>query len=415
MKKKNETTYIDVLKMLPASLYNEIAAGNNGETSPEKIKEIKEGNKLTAKDTEFVRELERIDHKNKSTIENINEVLKKNEILGSSTDQQKVNELDKLLENLPRYNRESTIYTNLHPENVGKDATVNLKEGEISYEPGYTIGSLSNGKLSGHILELSIPPGSEESILTLNDNQLVLRRNVNFKVTGHSIRYDGPKLVHTIRADLIPRTQKEKNFDGYGINWVSKLSFDEIRAVNFYTGDGYTPINTDLRNGKANSSNNKDAIDLIDSALKKASLKEGTTVYRTTAEAEFKDFGGFNGFFKDTFNIDFKELEDIKDSATFIIRAAELVNKALNKPYSSKAYTSTGIVKGTVPAFNTRPIRIEFTVPSGIHGAYIVPISHFPNEKEFLLPRGAHFKVTGASTKEENGKLLLEIRAEVLP
>ncbi|WP_186315000.1 ADP-ribosyltransferase [Bacillus thuringiensis] len=417
MKKKTETTYDNILNKLPTSFYNEIAAGTEEKKTHEEINKeidnIRKDNKLTTTEEVFVKELARKDTKGTSVLEKINDGLKDNEIPKTENDQKKVNELDKLLESIPKYNQENIIYTGLHP------AHLPLKNGTITYEPGYTTGSLSNNGIRGNILELRIPPGSEESILALNDTEVVLRRNIDFKVTGHSSHFEGTILVRTVHADLIPRTPLEKAFDEQGMNWVSKLTFDETRAVNLYTKDS-TFINRDLRNDNAKNSSNKDAIDEIDKALNKGSVKEGVKLYRNVTELEFKEQ---NGFLKDSLNLDFTGVETIKDDATFILKARELVEKVKGKENYPKAYTSTSIEKGNI--FHDRSIRIVFTITKSIKGAYVKAISQYPDEKEVLLPRaeknlvspnkGIKYVVEGASANQENGKNILEIHANVYP
>ncbi|MCQ6335094.1 MULTISPECIES: ADP-ribosyltransferase [Bacillus cereus group] len=212
-------------------------------------------------------------------------------------------------------------------------------------------------------------------------------------------------------------TKQNSIFELYGDEWLSTLTTDEKRAITYYTGPNYADINYYLRSQQQEllpeSSVSKMELDtkinLIDSAINKAVLKEDITVYRNTGEQEFQEA---KYFLQPIWGPDFNSVEGISNFEEYIKKAIALVQKNINKTYTALAYTSTSLQTGV--AFGRSAIRMEIKVSKGTHAPYIDSISNYKGEKEVLLPRGSHFKITGASTVQERGQNTLIIRATLI-
>ncbi|PEP90517.1 ADP-ribosyltransferase [Bacillus toyonensis] len=207
-------------------------------------------------------------------------------------------------------------------------------------------------------------------------------------------------------------------FEEYGEKWLSSLTADQKNAITYYTGQNYTDINYYLRSNKTTtlpgSSISKaelnKKISLIDDAINKATLKEDITVYRNTGEQELS---AAKDFLQHTLGLNLNSLDGIKNFEEYINKAITLVNNNINKTNTALAYTSTSLQKNGV--FSGSAIRMEIKVPKGTHAPYVDSISEYEGEKELLLPRGSKFKITGASTVQENGHNILVIRATLVP
>ncbi|MBG9615749.1 ADP-ribosyltransferase [Bacillus cereus] len=207
------------------------------------------------------------------------------------------------------------------------------------------------------------------------------------------------------------------SFEADAAKWLSSLTAAQKDAITYYTGQNYTDINYYLRSNnqttRPGSNVSKADLDkkiyLIDSAMNNATLKEDITVYRNTGEQELNEA---KDFLQHTFGLNLNSLDGIKNFEEYIKKAITLVNNNINKTNTALAYTSTSLQKNGV--FSGAAIRMEIKVPKGTHAPYIDSISQFKGEKELLLPRQSQFKITGASTIQENGHNILVIRATLV-
>lgn len=203
----------------------------------------------------------------------------------------------------------------------------------------------------------------------------------------------------------------------YGKKWAAGLTNDETKAVKFYTNGGFQDINYYLRSNEQKlhpeSPYSKSYLDqqikLIDSAINKATLKKDLTVYRYTSEEEFKNK---DNFLKHTFGIDLTPLQGVNDFTEYSKKAKKIIDKNIGKGYTALAYTSTSLLK--LSGFSQKGVLVEITIPEGTHVPYISSISHFPDEKEFLLPRKTKFKITDTSIIQEGGRDILLVKATVV-
>ncbi|MCU4949047.1 ADP-ribosyltransferase, partial [Bacillus cereus] len=216
---------------------------------------------------------------------------------------------------------------------------------------------------------------------------------------------------------------KEAAFKKFGEKWANSLEPKEKAAITAYSGPDYTVINSYLRNnmnlhlelvqGTPQAKLNKmidklnETIESADDAIQKAVLEENTVLSRDTGEIEMRKE---DGFLQHMFGLDLESESGIKTFEDYLEKAKTLVQHNIGTTLIPLAYTSTTIKnKNTFNPYSA--IRLEITAPKGTHAAYIASLSQYPQEKEVLLPRESKFKITGASTVQENGVNRLVIKA----
>ncbi|MCK8624537.1 VIP2 family actin-ADP-ribosylating toxin [Apilactobacillus sp. M161] len=192
------------------------------------------------------------------------------------------------------------------------------------------------------------------SLITTNANKVMYVKNFNDSVYNTKT-YSFSKATENKLKNL---TKK----------WHKSLSKDEVKAVGSYTYDGYQDINGYLRNPSAKTSNKvkKETKD-VTKAISKFSTPYNLTVYRGISD---------------------KGLQ------------ASLNNQPLKvgAKYFDKAFSSTSLSRSIGESFGN--ILLKINVPLGNRGAYIAPISHHKNEKEFLLNPGTKMIVTSIENKK---------------
>lgn len=164
--------------------------------------------------------------------------------------------------------------------------------------------------------------------------------------------------------------------------WYKKLTQDRIKAIQAYTGWHYASINGILRGtldesklGKIPIPIIKKLIPVLTQALDSFVLEKPMTVYRTMDK---KDIGLFQN--------------------SPIIKDMGFVSTTLIKnSYLPKKYQMQGCIE----------ISIKLPPGKGV-GAWISPISRLKRENEFLLNRGAEFKVHSVKTTETGYAVELE-------
>lgn len=154
--------------------------------------------------------------------------------------------------------------------------------------------------------------------------------------------------------------------------WIKGLKSSEQDAIQWYTGSAYGPFNDALRNEEPLNKKQFKNDQLLQSAMDKYELDKPTVFHRGSSSDLL---GGAN--------------------------TVDQINAMVGQVVSDKAYLSTsahskGGFGGEIK------YHISTSAGKGI-GAYVMPISYFPNENEFLFRKGSAFKITGAY--EENGQV----------
>lgn len=161
----------------------------------------------------------------------------------------------------------------------------------------------------------------------------------------------------------------------YG-SWVDKLSGEQTTAIGNYSGDAYSGINGLLRRemtermveawDRTESMGVRQMIGNIDSAIESFELTEPIRVFRTCDK-------------------DVLEVLKLEAGATF----------------RDDGFVSTSALSKKVASGN---IVMQIDVPAGTgHGAWINPLSGAQDEEyEFLLPRGAEFRINGVRQSGED-------------
>ena len=161
----------------------------------------------------------------------------------------------------------------------------------------------------------------------------------------------------------------------YG-SWVNQLSGDQTAAIGNYSGDAYSGINGLLRGqmtermveawDRTESMGIRQMIGNIDSALESFELTEPIRVFRTCDK-------------------DVLEVLKLESGATF----------------RDDGFVSASALSKKVASGN---IVMQIDVPAGTgHGAWINPLSGAQDEEyEFLLPRGAEFRINGVRQSGED-------------
>lgn len=144
---------------------------------------------------------------------------------------------------------------------------------------------------------------------------------------------------------------------------LSELTPKELSALKAYTSDGFDNLNYFLRGQVTRASPNsfKNSIDLLDGALKKASLSEATTVYRGMDQTVYD-----------------RMMKHLKVGDTFVDHAYG--STTLDPRVAINSIAGGPIFKVTVPrGYSALPLGEKAT-------------SHI-GEVEVLLKRGSQFRV----------------------
>lgn len=183
-------------------------------------------------------------------------------------------------------------------------------------------------------------------------------------------------------------------------DWSSKLSENELAAVNDYMRGGYTAINNYLiANGPLNSPNSElDAkIVNIESALKKQPIPSNLTVYRRSGPQEF-------GLTLTSPEYDFNKVENVE----------AFKGKWEGQTVSYPNFISTSIGSVNMSAFAKRKIVLRISIPKNSPGAYLSAIPGYAGEYEVLLNHGSKFKVNKIDTFKDGTVTKLIIDATLI-
>ena len=163
------------------------------------------------------------------------------------------------------------------------------------------------------------------------------------------------------------------------------LSKEEQRALKRYSnGNNSGRLNYHLGKNTPMDADDQETVDFADSAISKMRIPHDTVLFTATNLANM----GFEGF----------------DSSSSVKKLQTLVGKTME----SKAYLSTTLNFNTSRGFlSSHRVLMYIEAPKGKNAAFIgghsgETRSEYPNEGEFVLPRGSKFVVTGA--KHYNAK-----------
>lgn len=198
--------------------------------------------------------------------------------------------------------------------------------------------------------------------------------------------------------------QKEKAMDWgnqFYQKWLKKISPTEKQQLIDYTGNGYYDINTYLRTNQGKlpgkSLATEEKIKRMDRAMHATPLEDSIKVYRRVDE---KAFG--------------LQPESLIQNDKLNRAAFESFKQKFSGKYKTDfAYMSTAILKDASSGFSGYPILFLITVPKGIDGVYLAPLSHFPDEMELLLTRNMTYQVKDISTVKENQREYVLIDATI--
>ena len=167
------------------------------------------------------------------------------------------------------------------------------------------------------------------------------------------------------------------------------MSKDERGALNFYTTQAYTEMNTYLRDNKEPSNPLvKMATQSLVKALDKTALPKDVYVHRGVGN-DLDKVSKMLGVSK----------ESLMESDL-----SKLKSNLVGKSFVEKGFMSCGGAEGDAwPG-----VKLHVNVPKGAKGMYIAPISAKESEHEFLLQRGSEFLINGLK-RDKAGNLELFI------
>lgn len=193
-------------------------------------------------------------------------------------------------------------------------------------------------------------PGATGYVVTVpgNTTEMVVRNLKDNCYSFHSLQSNAQQLKWLKHASF---------------KWAKKLTSTQRRAVRYYTGNGYTPINGALRKiSKTVPHKITNDIRAINTGLNKFKLAEPITVFR--------------GVSKDGLRMSLGN-QPVKVGAE----------------YNDPAYSSTTVSRATALNFSHNVV-LKINIPQGQRGAYIAPLSQSKGEQEFLMRRGTRMIVT---------------------
>ena len=166
-----------------------------------------------------------------------------------------------------------------------------------------------------------------------------------------------------------PAPEIKKEFESMSKDWKKGLTEDEAFDLRTYTGQSFGPINTQLRDGNANSP----IVKSIDKAIGRASLKEDTYVYR-----------------------------GVKDLKSLGLSESNLTGAVIH----DKAYMSTSVNRKVAETYADKGAVIRIKAPAGSKGASVAGITRYPKEQEVVFARNSKLKITGHE-RDASGRLVI--------
>lgn len=240
------------------------------------------------------------------------------------------------------------------------------------------VASLHNQKHSNEFLtQLGLPPGGSASGKVkkyLNDYAAAVRRSWPADGPADAGAADFPDEAGRKKINPAARIRLAKHADAV----LGGLSKHDLASVQDYTGEAFIGVNSALRSGKPLSEDAEVVRKSLDDVFARTPpLDKPAVVYRVI------------NLKKD----DLARMLGDMDAAT---RGGEA--------YQFKEFLSTSIDPGIVSDFGLgqgkTPVVLEIKAR---HGLYVEGVTENPGEEEFLIPRGARFRVV-AVTEGAHGK-----------
>ncbi|WP_288638738.1 ADP-ribosyltransferase [uncultured Lentilactobacillus sp.] len=234
--------------------------------------------------------------------------------------------------------------TDSHTYNFGKNQYVTKK-----VTTGYTL----NNQQPNYQDPVSIPKNVVLTVVKRMPNENGYLVSVPGSSENFFINNINDYTYSTKTIKLTKNGQKKLLKDSF--KWSKTLNKKEIKALQYYTGNGYVNINTALRNPNENITKKiNQKINLIKYSIGTFELSSPLTVYRGVS------------------------LEGLRQSLSGVKTIAD------GDQYQDHAFSSTSINKMIAVGFSSKVI-LKINLPAGYHGAYIDPISENKGEKEYLL------------------------------
>jgi hypothetical protein len=144
------------------------------------------------------------------------------------------------------------------------------------------------------------------------------------------------------------------------------LTEDEIAAVVAYSDAAYSEINGALRAGRDLNDDLSRTVERLDSAIAKSPTAKNLVVYRGVGE----DYAG--------------NLERLGLQAGDVIIEEAFLSTSTHEDIAKRflGWTGGGMI-------------LKINIPAGSNALDMHPYSQFPEEHEFLLPRGANLRAIG--------------------
>ncbi|MGF2385377.1 ADP-ribosyltransferase [Lentilactobacillus otakiensis] len=249
--------------------------------------------------------------------------------------------------------RVSTSY-HVKLKNIGRHYLVTRKPAKLY--------KLSAGKPVSH-RTLTIP---KNAVLAIQ-NHARSGQGVVVSLQGKKQKYllNNPKSVVYNTTGVKNNSQTAKRLSSASKKWSSSLKKSQIKAIRYYTNEGYTKINTALRTPQHHAAKKvSDSITKINAGIRTFTLPSPITIYRGTSAIGVK--------------------KSLSNHAVKIGRS-----------YQDAAYSSSTLSQMIALGFSSQHIVLKINLPAGNHGAYIDPISTNVGEKEYLMAGGTKLIVTG--------------------
>ena len=176
---------------------------------------------------------------------------------------------------------------------------------------------------------------------------------------------------------------------------MRRLEQDELRALNSYTGNGYIPMNTYLRDNRRLGADMNPSVatrvEATEKAFEQSRLKADTTLYRNVDPNAFG-------------------ITDVTGANVRVLTRAEVAERMKlleGQSIVEPAFMSTSSVPGRVAT--GRQIKVQINAPEGtpaldmegidaVHGTEVA----FKGEAEVLLPPGTRLRIDKVTTDNRN-------------
>ncbi len=173
--------------------------------------------------------------------------------------------------------------------------------------------------------------------------------------------------------------------------FFDNLTDEDRDLIKWYSGGKYEYINENIRENDDRSKLDEKVARLVDiyrEAIKNSTLKYNTLFHRYSGMAFLTDLG---------LNLDPKMSVDER---------VNILNSVKGTTFVNKGFTSSG----THHERHFGPVHYEILTPKGSNfGAFIAPMSHFPEESEYMFGDHVRYQLVGA--RNVGGRLTVRIKA----